>query len=176
MTLEDNIHTFRLRVMVRAQVLHNASRACREFGIPRTVYYRWRKRYLAYGRDGLHPPRQLGPRRGLQPISAFLEGSRTAKSLSLVGPKASRRSIRRLGLVVENVNLLSWHVLYLGREARSANPKRSQRATREPRLEPATVRLYGQAALTWFAFLADELLLPERFPAAAAVAWAPRQL
>lgn len=62
MTLEDNIHAFRLRVMVRAQGLHNVSRACREFGISRTLFYRWRKRYLAYGPDGLHPRRQ-GPRR-----------------------------------------------------------------------------------------------------------------
>ena len=53
---------------------------------------------------------------------------------------------------------------------RSANPKRSKPAARELRLEPSTVRLYGQAALTWFAFLADELLLPKGFPAAAAIA------
>ena len=112
----------------------------------------------------------------LQHFYAFLEGSRTARTLSLAGPKPSGRSIRRLGSVPEDVNLLSWYVRYLGSQARSRNPRRSQRSTREPRLEAATVRLYGQAALTWFAFLADELLLPDRFPAAAAIARAQRQL
>jgi site-specific recombinase XerD len=59
---------------------------------------------------------------------------------------------------------------------RNANPKRAKRAARERRLEPSPVRLYGQAILTWFAFLADELLLPDAFPAAAAIARAQRQL
>jgi site-specific recombinase XerD len=36
--------------------------------------------------------------------------------------------------------------------------------------------LYGQAIITWFAFLADELLLPDRFPAAAAIARATRRM
>jgi transposase-like protein len=63
MTLEDSVHSFRLRVMARAQELGNMTQACREFGISRALFYRWRKRYLAYGRDRLHPSRQ-GPRRG----------------------------------------------------------------------------------------------------------------
>ncbi len=63
MTLEDSIHGIRLRVMSRAQELDNVSRACREFGISRTLFYRWRKRYLAYGPDGLHP-RRTRPQRG----------------------------------------------------------------------------------------------------------------
>jgi len=112
----------------------------------------------------------------VQHFYAFLEGSRTAHSLSLAGPKAASRSLRRLGSAPEDVNLLTWFVSYLGREVRSANPKRSKRAARELRLEPSTVRLYGQAALTWFAFLADELLIPKGFPAAAAIARAQRQL
>ena len=62
MTLEDSMRAFRLRVMVRAQELNTASRACRGLGISRTLSYRWRKRYLANGPDGLHPRRQ-GPRR-----------------------------------------------------------------------------------------------------------------
>jgi len=107
---------------------------------------------------------------------AFLEGSRTAQPLSLAGAEPATRPIRRLGSAPEDVNLLSWFVRYLGREVRSGNPRRSQRAAREHRLEPATVRLYGQAVLTWFAFLADELLLPDAFPAAAAIARAQRQL
>jgi site-specific recombinase XerD len=112
----------------------------------------------------------------IQHFYAFLEGSRTSQPLSLAGPDAASRSLRRLGSVPEDVNLLTWFVSYLGREVRSANPKRSKRAVRELHLEPSTVRLYGQAALSWFGFLADELLLPKAFPAAAAIARAQRKL
>ncbi|MDR7479730.1 MAG: helix-turn-helix domain-containing protein [Armatimonadota bacterium] len=66
MTLTDSVHAFRLRVIARAQALGNVSQACREFGISRTLFYRWRRRYLAYGPDGLHPRRQ-GPGRGRPP-------------------------------------------------------------------------------------------------------------
>ena len=49
MTLEASVHAFRLRVIARAQVLGNVSQACREFGISRTLFYRWQRRSLAYG-------------------------------------------------------------------------------------------------------------------------------
>lgn len=58
MTLEDCIPAFRLRVMARAQELGNIAQACRGFGIPRTLFYHWRKRYMLCRRDGLHPRRQ----------------------------------------------------------------------------------------------------------------------
>jgi transposase-like protein len=48
----------RLRVIERAQVQGNASAVCRELGISRTVFYRWRKRLERYGVDGVHPRRQ----------------------------------------------------------------------------------------------------------------------
>ena len=57
MTLEDKVHAFRLRVLHRAQELSNVSAACREAGISRTLYYRWKKRFVLYGIDGLHPRR-----------------------------------------------------------------------------------------------------------------------
>ena len=84
MTLEDSIHAFRLRVMTRAQELHNVSQACREFGISRTLFYRWRERYLAYGRDGLHPRRQ-GPRRARPPLLSF-QAERAILALALAWP------------------------------------------------------------------------------------------
>ena len=57
MTLEDKVHAFRLRVLQRAQELGNVSAACREAGISRTLFYRWKKRFSLYGIDGLHPRR-----------------------------------------------------------------------------------------------------------------------
>ena len=50
--------------------LNSVTLACREAGISRTVFYRWRTRFERYGTDGLHPrrhharrgrPRQIAP-------------------------------------------------------------------------------------------------------------------
>ncbi|MDR7437162.1 MAG: IS481 family transposase [Armatimonadota bacterium] len=84
MTLDDSVHAFRLRVMARAQLLGNVSQACREVGISRTLFYRWRKRYVAYGPDGLHPRRQ-GPRRGRPPTLTAQE-ERAILALALAWP------------------------------------------------------------------------------------------
>ena len=84
MTLEDSVHGFRLRLMTRAQALANVSKACREFGISRTLFYRWRKRYLAYGPDGLHP-RHQGPRRGRPPLLSQ-QDERAILALALAWP------------------------------------------------------------------------------------------
>lgn len=58
MTLEDSIHTYRLRVLREAERLGNVSEACRRHGMSRTVFYRLRKRFVAYGADGVHPKRR----------------------------------------------------------------------------------------------------------------------
>jgi transposase InsO family protein len=84
MTLEDSIHAFRLRVMIRAQQLGNVSKACREFGISRSLFYRWRKRFLAYGPDGLYP-RRHGARPG-RPPSLSVQAERSILALALAWP------------------------------------------------------------------------------------------
>jgi transposase InsO family protein len=70
MTLEESILGMRLRVIRRAEELGNVSAACREAGISRTLFYRWRQRFERYGVEGLHPrrgqaragrPRQVPP-------------------------------------------------------------------------------------------------------------------
>src|SRR2546430_15815254 len=58
MTLDESVHGMRLRVIERAQVQGNVSAVCRELGISRTVFYRWRQRLERYGIDGVHPRRQ----------------------------------------------------------------------------------------------------------------------
>src|SRR5881296_3189100 len=58
MTLDQSVHGMRLRVIERAQVQGNVSAVCRELGISRTVFYRWRQRLERYGVDGVHPRRQ----------------------------------------------------------------------------------------------------------------------
>ncbi|MCX6100546.1 MAG: helix-turn-helix domain-containing protein [Candidatus Bipolaricaulota bacterium] len=56
MTLEDKVHAFRLHILRRAEELGNVSAACREAGISRTMFYRWKQRFALYGSDGLHCP------------------------------------------------------------------------------------------------------------------------
>ena len=84
MTLNDSVHAHRLRVMARAQALGNVTRACTEVGISRTLFYRWRRRYLAYGAPGLHP-RRPGPRRG-RPSILSLQVERAILALALAWP------------------------------------------------------------------------------------------
>ena len=64
MTLEDSIHSQRLRVLREAERLGNVSEACRRHGMSRTLFYRLRQRLEQYGPDGVHPKRrQARPRR-----------------------------------------------------------------------------------------------------------------
>ena len=35
------------------EVTHNVAKTCRYFGISRTAFYRWYKRYQRYGEEGL---------------------------------------------------------------------------------------------------------------------------
>jgi site-specific recombinase XerD len=104
----------------------------------------------------------------------FLETSSLAEPLSITGPEPQNRKLEELGATRQDVNLISWFVNYLGHEVRQQRSRGGPRKIR--RLEPATVRLYGQAVITWIRFLADELLLPERFPASAAISQAHRRL
>jgi len=57
MTLDEKVHGLRLHVIQRAAQLGNVSRACREAGISRALFYRWRQRLERYGQDGIHPRR-----------------------------------------------------------------------------------------------------------------------
>ena len=61
MTLADSVHQFRLHAMCRAAEIGNASQACRELGISRTLFYRWKDRFERYGPDGLRPGQRKAP-------------------------------------------------------------------------------------------------------------------
>jgi transposase InsO family protein len=63
MTLEEKVLALRLFVMRRAEELKSVTEACRQLGISRTLFYRWRSRFLRYGADGLkpRPPRRARP-------------------------------------------------------------------------------------------------------------------
>ena len=124
MTLDDSVHGMRLRVMQRAQVLGNVSAVCRELGISRTLFYRWRKRFERYGVDGVHPRRQ-GARRG-RPVQVPAEIERLVLSVAIstatwgcgriaayltrtwrlrVAPSTVQRVLRRAGLATRRARL-----------------------------------------------------------------------
>src|SRR2546426_1159136 len=123
MTLDDSILGLRLRVMRRAQEA-GVSAACREVGISRTVFYRWRKRLERYGADGLHPRRRPPPRG--PPGQLAPEGERLIVSGALsagasggggiaadlahrgkprVAPSAVQRVLRRAGVATRRARL-----------------------------------------------------------------------
>lgn len=105
----------------------------------------------------------------------FLENSASAEPLSISGRPAAEKPLDILGSEAQDVNLLAWFVNYLGKEVRIERSGSSKKSKRQV-LEASTVRLYGQAVITWFSFLADELLLPSEFSSKASIARAQRRL
>src|SRR5499426_3534010 len=124
MTLDESVHGMRLRVIERAQVLGNVSAVCRELGISRTLFYRWRKRLERYGVDGVHPRRQRG--RAGRPVATPPEVERLALGIAIsaatcgcrriaaylartwqirVAPSTVQRLLRRVGLATRRARL-----------------------------------------------------------------------
>jgi len=102
MTLEDKVQSTRLRVLQRAQELGNVSAACREAGISRTLFYRWKKRFTLYGIDGLHP-RRTADRPGRR---SQLDSTKERRIIAMAlawpswGPQRLSLQLEREGLVV----------------------------------------------------------------------------
>src|SRR5437867_5543018 len=117
MTLDESVHGMRLRVIERAQVQGNVSAVCRELGISRTVFYRWRQRLERYGVDGVHPRRQRA--RAGRPVATAPEVERLVLGIAIsaatwgsrriaaylartwrvrLAPSTVQRLLRRVGL------------------------------------------------------------------------------
>lgn len=124
MTLDDSVHGLRLRAIHRAEALGNVSAVCRELGISRTLFYRWRKRYERYGVDGVHPRRQPG--RCGRPVQVPPEVERLVVSVAIstatwgctriaahlmrtwqvrIAPSTVQRVLRRVGLATRRARL-----------------------------------------------------------------------
>ena len=112
MTLEDKVHAFRLRFLQRAQELGNVSAACREAGISRTLYYRWKKRFTRYGIDGLHP-RRTATRPG-RPVQLDTTKERRIVAMALTwptwGPQRVSDQLRMEGVTVSATTV--WRALH----------------------------------------------------------------
>src|SRR6267142_2367384 len=132
MTLEEKVHGLRLHVMRRAQALGNVSQACREAGISRALFYRWRQRVERYGLDGLHPRRHRA--RPGRPVELAPETERLVLSVAVsaatwgagriaayvgrrwglrVAPSTVQRALRRAGLATrrQRLTILEHHAL-----------------------------------------------------------------
>lgn len=72
MTDDDVLFGYRLRLFTLAEELGNVSEACRQMGVDRSTYYRWKPRLERYGLDGLRIRERRRPRMPNQ-ISPHLE-------------------------------------------------------------------------------------------------------
>lgn len=112
MTLEDTVQRTRLQVLQRAEELGNVSAACREAGISRTLFYRWRKRFTLYGADGLHP-RRTAARPG-RPVQLDMAKERRILAMALTspawGPQRISDQLRIEGVVVSSTTI--WRTLH----------------------------------------------------------------
>src|SRR5881409_3408627 len=115
MTLDESVHGMRLRVIERAQVQGNVSAVCRELGISRTVFYRWRKRLERYGVDGVHPRRQrVQPGR---PVATAPEVERLVLRVGLATRRArltvlEQQAARTAGLLTARTRQRLWRARY----------------------------------------------------------------
>ncbi|MCD4699501.1 MAG: tyrosine-type recombinase/integrase [Phycisphaerae bacterium] len=113
--------------------------------------------------------------RALQYFFTFLQESDMAAQLSITGPDADQRPLNMLGESSFDINILNWFVAYLSMEATTSHGCKNAEQPRRS-LEPGTVRIYGQALITWFQFLAEEMLLPPGFPISVALRRARNRL
>jgi transposase InsO family protein len=112
MTLDQSIHAMRLRVLHEAQAARNVSATCRRFGLSRTVFYRWRQRWLQYGTDGVRPKPVRG-RRGRRPQVAPHDERRVlalAVAWPTWGPQRLSTQLARDGVAVAPMTV--WRVLH----------------------------------------------------------------
>ena len=123
MTLEDSIHSQRLRVLRDAERLGNVSEACRRHGLSRTLFYRWRQRFEQYGIDGVHPKRRQAAVG--RPSALSVQTERRVIALALAwptcGPQWFSDQLAREGVSVAAATI--WRLL-----------RRQQLGTRRARL------------------------------------------
>jgi transposase InsO family protein len=123
MTLEDSIHSQRLRVLREAERLGNVSEACRRHGMSRTLFYRLRKRFELYGSDGVHPKRREA--RSGRPPAVAVQTERRVIAFALAWPTCGPQ----------------WYSDQLARDGVTLAPVTIWRLLRRQRLGTRTARL-----------------------------------
>jgi transposase InsO family protein len=111
MTLVQSIHRQRLRVLAAADASGNVTATCAQFGVSRTLFYRWRQDLHQYGTDGVRP-KTGQPRRGRPPTLAP-ELERRVLALAVAwptwGPARLSAQLRRDGVTVAPTTI--WRLL-----------------------------------------------------------------
>lgn len=150
MTLEDSIHSLRLRVLRDAEHLGNVSEACRRHGMSRTVFYRLRGRLEQYGPEGVHPKR-LRARPG-RPPAVPVQTERRVIALAVAWPTCGPQ----------------WYSDQLAREGVSIAPVTIWRLLRRQRLGTRRARLavLEQASAATTGMLTERTVKPVRHVAA----------
>jgi len=75
-------------ILQRAQELWNVRAACRELGVSRTSFYRWKRKLAAYGVDGLRPHRKAARPGRPSSLSPAQQRAIVASALHLGTPTA----------------------------------------------------------------------------------------
>lgn len=96
MTHDDVLFGYRLRLFTLAEELGSVSEACRQMGVARSTYYRWKPKLERYGLDGLRVRERRRPRMPNQ-IGPHLEFRILAYSLGHPGqgPRRIAAELRR---------------------------------------------------------------------------------
>ena len=61
MTQEEIILRYRIYLLLRAKPIKNISSAYRMFGVSRTIFYKYKQRYVTYGIEGLKDKERSTP-------------------------------------------------------------------------------------------------------------------
>jgi transposase InsO family protein len=129
--------TLRLAVLLRAQELGNVSRACSEFKISRTTYYKWFARWQQYGPGGLEPHAKRQPRMPNQ-VSPVVEQA-ILDYISVWPTHGPRRIAQQLALPQWGGHVISHWGVYKTLKRRALH----QRARRLRRFELLQARATG---------------------------------
>jgi transposase InsO family protein len=136
-TLDEKVHGLRLHVIQRAAEMGNVSRACRDAGISRTLFYRWRQRLERYGQDGVHPRRHRA--RPGRPVQLAPE---TERLLLSVAVSAATWGASRIAAYLRH----HWQLRVVPSTVQRAL-RRAGRATRRERLTVLEHRVLQTAGL-----------------------------
>ena len=74
----------RLKLVVLELAAHlGVTKACREFNVPRSSFYRWKQKYEKAGQSGLYRERPIAYRRSHRTTPEVIENPGTPKGISI---------------------------------------------------------------------------------------------
>ena len=112
MTQDEIIMRHRLNLLLRAKTIKNISAACRQYGVSRTIYYKYRNRYLVSGIYGLKDKIKKKPKMPNQTASNVVEKVLgIAKKYPTYGPARLANELGHIVCAATVYNILKRHNL-----------------------------------------------------------------